>query len=70
MAAGRSGVPAKTISARAVARLTLTALTPGTLARARSTRPTQEAQLMPSMLRLNCAVAAGARVLGEFMGAS
>ncbi|BBU53893.1 hypothetical protein KU6B_01580 [Mameliella alba] len=36
-------------SARSVARLTLADSTPGTAERAFSTRPTQEAQVMPSI---------------------
>jgi len=40
------------MSARSVARLTDTLATPSTLARAASTRPTQLAQVMPSIGRL------------------
>ncbi|MNX87599.1 hypothetical protein D3C86_1195310 [compost metagenome] len=37
------------IVARSVARLTTASVTPGTAFRARSMRPTQEAQVMPSI---------------------
>ncbi|MEX0632269.1 hypothetical protein M8494_10330 [Serratia ureilytica] len=42
----------RVMSARSVARLTVAACTPGTAVKARSTRPTQEAQVMPSTGRL------------------
>src|SRR5690606_39762941 len=44
--------PARRMSARSVARLTDTLSTPSIRARAASTRPTQLAQVMPSMGRL------------------
>ena len=45
--AARSAVPVTV--ARSVARLTLATVTPGTVFKARSTRATQEAQVIPSM---------------------
>jgi hypothetical protein len=48
-APSRSG--ATVTVARFVARLTLASATPGTFLRTRSTRPTQAAQVMPSMSR-------------------
>src|SRR5690606_35879359 len=64
----RSTAPARRMSARSVARLTDTLLTPSTLARAASTRPTQLAQVMPSMGRLIAAAAArAALVVGVLM---
>ena len=59
---------ARRMSARSVARLTDTLSTPGTLARAASTRPTQLAQVMPSMGRLiAAAVARASLVIGMLM---
>src|SRR5690606_19819479 len=51
-AACGSARPSKLRSARSVARLTATVCTPGTALSARSTRPTHEAQVMPSTGRL------------------
>jgi hypothetical protein len=42
------------MAARLEARLTLADATPGTAASARSTRATQEAQVMPVIGRLSC----------------
>src|SRR5690554_4619403 len=54
----RSTGPDTRTSARSVARFTATPATPSTLARADSTRPTQDAQVMPSTGRL---IVVGAR---------
>src|SRR3990167_3247495 len=51
-AACGSASPVKVMSARSVARLTAAPCTPGTAFSARSTRPTQDAQVMPSTGRL------------------
>src|SRR3546814_2458754 len=48
-----SDAPVKVTSARSVARLTLTPLTPGSLAIAFSTWPTHEAQVMPATARFS-----------------
>jgi hypothetical protein len=52
--AGKAVTASSTLScARSVARLTLAAATPGTAARARSTRATHDAQVMPPIGRLS-----------------
>src|SRR5690606_2848966 len=59
--------PVGWISARSVARLTVTEPTPSTRDRARSTCPTQDPQVMPSIGRLKVAgfVSLAGRVIGH-----
>src|SRR5690606_14694478 len=63
----RSTGPARRMSARSVARLTDTLSTPSIRARAASTRPTQLAQVMPSMGRLMDAAARTSLVFDVLM---
>ena len=55
MAAATSGGPSKCRVALSVARLTCTLATPGSFFKARSTRPTHEAQVMPCTGRVTAA---------------
>ncbi|MNT73722.1 hypothetical protein D3C72_2124650 [compost metagenome] len=55
------------MSARSVAKLTDTLATPSTLASAASTRPTQLAQVMPSIGRLRVEVVPGTAVTLEVL---
>ena len=67
MAAATSGGPSKCRVALSVARLTCTLATPGSFFKARSTRPTHEAQVMPCTGRVTAVVGAVTALAAVFM---